>query len=331
LGRAYLGRGKLDLARQRLEDSWTARRDALGADHPDTLASETRLGELETQAGRFSDAERLLRDAVQRGERRLGPANRTTLDAQMLLADLLQTVQRYDEAEPLYRHVIGGLTRLVGPDDDATASANSALAVLLTMTQRFEEAEPVLRTVADGYERRLGPNHSYTLDARSNLAGFLFMRGDSAAASSLMEETLGRYRARFGDRHPVTIKAIHNLSVFKEGLHGSWAESEALSAEAVRLASVELGEHSGETALYRAAHGMHLLYSNRINEAEPELILAYSDAAANRGAQTPEVRSIAGRLAELYEKLDRPEQAAEWKSKSKPDAPLKADVPSAPG
>ncbi len=196
---------------------WTAltatAEQALGSDHPDTLASRAWLARAYEAAGRLAEAlplfERVLADA----ERALGPDHPDTLASRTNLALAYQTAGRLQAAVPLSERVVADCERVLGPDHTHTLASRSNLAVAYRDARRLAEAVPLSERVVADCERVLGADHPDTLASRSNLALTYEDAGRPLKALPLLKRALADFERLLGADHPNTLTGRSNLAL----------------------------------------------------------------------------------------------------------------------
>ncbi len=91
--------------------------------------------------GRYGEAERFARKAVELGKREFGPDHPNTGAFLNNLAVLYQAQGRYAEAEPLYKRALAIWVKALGPEHPNAAANLENYAVLLRKTGRTSEAD----------------------------------------------------------------------------------------------------------------------------------------------------------------------------------------------
>jgi len=162
-----LGMSQLALC---LTDSVTQACDALGPDHPDTLASRNSLAGAYRAAGRLNKAITLYEQVFSGRSRVLGPDHRSTLTARDDLAGAYQDAGRLDEAIPLFEQNLEDSTHILGTNHPHTLASRNNLASAYRAAGRLDEAIPLFEQNLEDRTRTLGPAHPVTLTARNNLA-----------------------------------------------------------------------------------------------------------------------------------------------------------------
>jgi serine/threonine protein kinase/tetratricopeptide (TPR) repeat protein len=146
MGTTYLGLGAYDKAALSYERAVAVRRDALGADHPDTLFNCQKLIYAYERAGRWADAEpihRAILDYRRRAERPDSPALDNALAA---LGENLVHQGKFAEAEAPLRECLA--IRATYADGWPRFVTMSYLGESLLARRRYAEAESLL---LDGY------------------------------------------------------------------------------------------------------------------------------------------------------------------------------------
>jgi tetratricopeptide (TPR) repeat protein len=80
--------------------------------------------------GKYEEAEKLNRRALEGREKELGVRHPDTLTSVYCLADLLHTTKRYAEATELYHRVCDGYTTQLGPDHPRTVACQKHFAAM---------------------------------------------------------------------------------------------------------------------------------------------------------------------------------------------------------
>lgn len=127
----------------------------------DRERARVRIGDITARLGRFDEAERAYREAIEALARmphtdtHSGDTHRVLAEARSNLGDLLGALGRADEAEPLLRQSIATCETIAAheaPSRDnalAIAGAEAELAELLKLSGRFNEAESIYRSAID--------------------------------------------------------------------------------------------------------------------------------------------------------------------------------------
>jgi non-specific serine/threonine protein kinase/serine/threonine-protein kinase len=239
-------RGNTVTAREILDKGSKDIGSALSKD-PDLQVQMLRtMGNVYVNLGIFSQAQRILQQAVDQGRRALGTANPATLDSMARLSFLLMREGRYADAEKLLREAIEGDKRAFGPKHLATLSATRYLASVLEAEGKFQEADKVERDALDMAKRSLGAEHDETLQAMNVMANILDDEGRLAEAEKLYRETAGIQRRTLGPDHQDTMTTMSNLGgVLHE--EGHLQEAEKIERDTLALRNRVLGANHPDT------------------------------------------------------------------------------------
>jgi len=212
MGRAYMELGLWEEAGGLFRDALTTRRERLGPEHLDTLATMSELGTALLYAGTPAEAERVLAEALTTGRRVLGNEHPQTLGAIDGLAWVLKSLDRVPEAERLARESLATRRRMLGGDAAATIESLNRLSWLLQLQGKYEQAEPLSREAVEASTRTLGDEHLATAESM-NMLGVLLTdcREPSAAEPYLRRAAVIRQRV-YGGGHPLSLESVANLA-----------------------------------------------------------------------------------------------------------------------
>jgi tetratricopeptide (TPR) repeat protein len=192
---------------------------------------------------------------------------------------------------------------------------------------RLSRAIALHEATLERAEAKLGPVHPYTLADRNSLA---------AAYESLgrWDEAEGLYRATLAGRRQVVPPGGPLLAADLVALgHHLVERSRCSDAEPILREALAIREQAtpDDWGRYDAMSllGGSLLGQGRSAEAEPLLVAGYEGMRAREARiavpDQSRLREAAERVVDLYEAGNRPETAAEWKTRTGlPDLP--ADV-----
>jgi serine/threonine-protein kinase len=320
--------GKLDEADGLFSQLLEVRRRLSGPENPSTLAAMNNLGHVRLEQGKLAEAEALFRQARETARRVLGPDNADTLlGNQHSLALVLHRLGRTAEGERLMRETADASRRVLGLEHPRTLKSLTELARMLEDQGQFAAAEPLHREVLETHRRVSGTAHWNTRGALFNWASVLLDLHQPAAAEPPLRELLARQRqtppgnrayladtlALLGEALTVTAKA---------------AEAEPLLREALAIRREVLPKGDWLTAHVESLLGGCLTVQARYADAEPLLLQGHDGLAAAKGTPPKRLAQAARqRLVELYEKWQKPEQAAVWRAKR--DAAAKPAPPPA--
>ena len=314
VGQTYHSLGQFDLAVEQLRLALEIRRRELGAEHPDTLSAMRDLGGVLGNLGRMDEAISILRQSLTAQRRILGYTHRDTVSTCNTLAWFLYGDGQTAEAEPLFREALDGFRINDGPEAPSTFKEMSNLAAVLIAQDKLAEAEPLAIQGAAGLTRMLGARHPDTLYAMSIRAWYLLSVGRLAEVEPLFRGVVQDATEVLGADHPHRLYWLGSLAwcLLKRG---QLDEAERLFTEALTTQRRVLPD--GHAYTFESSEGLArtLIARGRFDEAERLAADSYHTALARYGPAHSITTDAAAVLADLYDALDDPQQAAEWRAK----------------
>jgi tetratricopeptide (TPR) repeat protein len=131
------------MARDAYHESAAIRKVTLGESHPDTAAALLGEALAVNKLGQFTQAERLLRQAITTFDGTLGQHHWRTANAQRYLGTVLTNLGRYAEAETQLRDAERKLAAALGPSHERTESARTALTELESAKSKLSGPPPM--------------------------------------------------------------------------------------------------------------------------------------------------------------------------------------------
>ena len=301
---ASLGMSQLALG---LSDSVTRACDALGPNHPDTLASRNNLAGTYRDAGRLDKVIALYEQILEDSIRVLGSDHPGTLTSRFDLAGTYRASGRLEEAITLYEQVFSGRSRVLGPDHRSTLMSRNELAGAYREAGRFDEAITLKKQIlADAM--RMGPDSSGASAARLNLAATYRDAGRLDDAIPLYQENLEEFTRLAGPDHPGTLASRHRLAgAYREA--GRLDEAIALYQENLEEFTRLAGPNHPETLASRATLAGAYRDAGRLDEAIPLFQQNLDDVARTLGLDHPETLASRHSLAGAYRDTGRLDEA----------------------
>ncbi|KAK8000501.1 TPR-like protein [Apiospora arundinis] len=168
--------------------------------------------------GKYGEAERLYRPALELSEKVLGREHPDTLGSMNNLANVLDNQGKYLEAEQIHRQTLALKETVLGREHPSTLGSMNNLAVVLEIQGKvlrhqgkYEEAGQMHRQTLELREKVLGREHPSTLGSMNNLAVVLEIQGKYEEAEQMHRQTLELREKVLGREHPETIKSYRNL------------------------------------------------------------------------------------------------------------------------
>lgn len=157
------------------------------------------------QTGRYTVAEKLLKEAYLVSMKRVGLHSTHYLSVATLLAQLFLYIGKLHEAAELEEQVLSMRTELLEPEIPDTLKSMSNLASIYLSQGRLEESKELLLQTLDTKKRILGKEHPDTLSSMDILAKVLNSQGRNEEAEHMLRETLALREMVLGREHPSTL------------------------------------------------------------------------------------------------------------------------------
>ena len=291
-----------------LTDSVTQACDALGPDHPDTLASRNSLAGTYRDAGRLDKAIALYEQNLGDSVRVLGTDHPGTLTSRFNLAGAYRASGRLEEAITLYEQVFSGRRRVLGPDHRSTLTARDDLAATYWEAGRFDEAITLKKQILADAMRIMGPDSSGTSAVRLNLATTYRDAGRLDEAVDVYEQILDDVTRLEGPHHPHTLTARNRLAVAYRDA-GRLDEAIPLFEQNLTDVTRLAGPDHPHTLTARNQLAGAYRYAGRLDEAIPLFEQNLTDVTRTLGLDHPETLASRHNLAGAYRDADRLDEA----------------------
>ncbi len=263
--------GQLDDSETALTAAYQLRTRMLGEQHPDTLATQSDLGALYADRGRYQQARSLLEATLASEIKLLGNEHENALETQLALANLYLVVGDYERAELAVEQLVAATTRLRGPDHPDTLECLSLQVRLLNEQRRLAAARDLARDLADRTQQLLGEDHLVTLYAKTALAQRLFNADLTDQARPIYVEVLESLQRILGERHPYVwairsdmamidaqqadpqqaLDVLREIAAAERDLLGAEHRESILSQNNVAIVLASLNRHDEAIELYR--------------------------------------------------------------------------------
>ncbi len=206
----FRAEGGATTARQILDDGADQVRRQL-AEQPETQAAllDT-IGRVYVNLGLFSNAEPVLRRALELRRADLGDSHPETIASMDSLGAALMYDHKFSEAEPLLRQAVDMGRRVLGPEHLVTVNAVAHLSWILQSAGRWREAEPLCRQALAVYRREFGDDHPRTVTAINALSWLLCCLTDFEEAETLAREGLESTVRTLGEE---SVRAAESMNV----------------------------------------------------------------------------------------------------------------------
>jgi non-specific serine/threonine protein kinase/serine/threonine-protein kinase len=321
IGATYRALGLYQQAHEHLSKALEIRRRERGPEHQETLAVITELAAVIGDLNRSPEAIDMMSANLATQQRVLGPLNVDTLRTTNALAWLRFGSGELEEAERLFRISLDGFRRALGPESPPTIKAKTNIAMALASQGKVDLAQPLAREAADEHERLLGRKNPDTMYAR-NICAWTLMAGQRAAeAEPIWREVVTDATEVMGADHPYRLYWLNSLAwcVLEQG---KFDQAEPMFAETSAKREVVLAEGHPDTFSAFLGYVKALAALKRFEQAEPIALKWHAAAVPRLGSDAFMTREFAAVLADVYEALGRPNDAAPYRQQAAP-----GDVP----
>ena len=151
------------------------------------------LGAIQSERGKYPDAERYYREALAITESWFGKDHHQTASNLTMLGRTLVYEKRFDEAGVLLQRALAIQERVFGADHPRVASAVNDLGNIAVQTGRLDDAEAAFTRMGNIYRKVYGAKHFLIGTATSNLGGVFVARKDYTRAEALYRQAVAMY------------------------------------------------------------------------------------------------------------------------------------------
>jgi len=292
-------RGNTITARELL-DRGAQRIDRELADQPLLHAQLTdTMGRVYRSLGLYTDAEPLLRDALEIRRRELGERSAESARSLSELAWLKFWAGQLDEAERLARQALGIQERVLAPDSLDTAWTRYRLGATLSRMGEFDRGRDLLTAALAVFERTLGPESQAVSWCLNDIGVGYVVSGQPEEGLPYVRRALEVKERVLGPDHPDAAVSRNNLADLLS-LMGRDEEAQPLLEKGVVSMEKTLGPDHTSLADCLESLGRVLLHQGKLDEAEATLERALSIQESNMDPMSPELALTLHTLAETH-------------------------------
>jgi len=225
------------------------------------------MGTVYENLGLFSQAEPLLRHALEIRRQMLGNSNKDTLKSMYQLSEVLTWKGNAAEAEKLCGESFEGRRTVLGPENRDTLTSMNWLVWILFIEGQYPEAEKLARQTVEITRRALGPQDKVTLSAMGRLGVILTEERKLPEAEAIQREGVEIRRQTLGPEHPDTLAVTSNLATLLHA-EGKFSESEKLNRDALPVWERVFGSENAKTLMVVENLAIDVKDQGRYAEAE---------------------------------------------------------------
>ncbi|MFZ2235964.1 MAG: serine/threonine-protein kinase, partial [Dokdonella sp.] len=263
--------------------------------------ARSNLASMLREAGKFDEAEAMIRQVLATRTAQHGEREPRTLSARQKLAMILSARGQDAQAAAEATAVLAIQREVLGKDHGSTLTTMQTLANALIAEGNLDEAEPITREALTGLELLLGEDHAQTLSSMNSLAYLLEQRKQTDAAETMYRRII-MIQERAGVGHPTTLAPRNNLAMLLMDageLPAARREFESLVTDSRRA----VGEDHAMTLIFSSNYGLCLDKSGQSEQAREILEPAHSKLVALMGRDHARTRAAAERLADIYQHM----------------------------
>jgi serine/threonine protein kinase/tetratricopeptide (TPR) repeat protein len=269
------------------------------------------IANLEHSVGNTLDALDRVEEARAILIRNHAPDDPLVQDVQLTYFGLLRFVETSIDVISELNSMLDEARRREQPDLPFEAELLKLTGSFLLIQGSYVEALDALTEVERIRRIVLEPRHVHLASTLASKGICLLQLGQTDQAVECITESVDIYTERYGPEHPSTLEASLSLGV---ALTGAWRLDEAaVVLRRVWDGRIAIDDKDGLTALRaRVNLGTVLARLNRFDEAEQVLLGVWQVLEERKFTHQPVQINVAGRLIELYQAWNRPEEVDRW-------------------
>ncbi len=312
LGIVLEDRGSYDEAIKTLEEA-VRMQSSKGGATPEVAASLYELASTHFYAGHYDISESLNERLLPMYRRIYGERHPRVADVLINLGAIKYDLGHYPEAEKYDRQALDIVQAWYGKDNPETASDLTILARALVRENRDDEAADLLQQSLAIKEQVYGKVHPSVASTLNELGTVALRQGKNGAAEQYFLRMVDIYREVYGVHHYLFAVALSNVgSVYTS--REEWPRAEKIYRQAIPIFTESQSANHINTGIARIKLGRSLLRQNRYAEAETETRAGYDILVKQMDLKVTWLVNARKDLAEEYDALKQPEQAAKFRA-----------------
>jgi tetratricopeptide (TPR) repeat protein len=317
LARALHRSGEYLKARIYLDHALKVNRNAPGGPKSElkVAMSLNNLANLYYDQGKYEEAFRLHKEALDIKERQLGTNHMEVALSLNNLANAFTELGKYDMAEPLLKKALDIVDANQGANQPEKAYFLSNLSVVYLHQSKPDEAMRLHKQAEAIMRVSLDTLHPDYAKLQNNLALIYYAQGDKELAEGPLKRAVEIKERQLGKDHPSLISSLHNLAIFYV-TQLKYPEAERLIQRALAIfQSNDLAHHPH---IARSHHTLAVLYyeQGKYKEAEAQFTEAISSLEKAFAQDHPVLADILDGYVRLLWKTGRLAKAEEMKKRA---------------
>jgi serine/threonine protein kinase/tetratricopeptide (TPR) repeat protein len=314
LGRVLEDRGSYDESIKTLEEA-VRLQSTKGATTPEVASSLYELASTHFYAGHYDVSESLNERVLPMYRQIYGERHPRVADVLINLGAIKYDLGHYPEAEKYDREALDIVEGWYGKDNPETASDLTLLARALVRENRYAEAMDLLQQSLAIKERVYGKVHPSVASSLNELGTAALGKGKNDAAEQYFLRMEDIYREVYGEHHYLFAVALSNVaSVYTS--RAEWPRAEKIFRQVIPIFTESQSANHINTGVARIKLGRTLLRQSRYADAEAETRPGYEILVKQMAPKVSWLMNARMDLAEEYEALNQPEQAAKFRAEA---------------
>jgi eukaryotic-like serine/threonine-protein kinase len=311
LGKVLEARGLYDKAIPLLERAVNLQ-TASGGTSLDMAADLKELADAEFYAGHYDRCETLTNRSLDIHRRLIGEHHPLVADDYINLGAIQFERGHYSDAERFYRQALEINRSWYGKENPETASTLSMLGRSLVFQKRYDEAVQVVEQALAIQEHVYGEMHPRVANVLNELGTVALQRNRYDEAAERFSRMMQIYKSAYGEAHYQYGLAMANLaSVYLA--KGEFARAEAMFGDVLKVYAKSLSPDHMFIGIAQIKLGRALVGEKRYADAESHLLNGYQILTKQTSPQVSWVQSARKELVTVYQVLNKPEKAAEFR------------------
>jgi serine/threonine protein kinase/tetratricopeptide (TPR) repeat protein len=314
LGLVLEDRGSYDEAIKTLEEAIRLQ-TVNGNATPEVAASLYELASAHFYAGHYDTSESLNERVLPMYRQIYGERHPRVADVLINLGAIKFDLGHYPEAENYDRQALDIVQSWYGKDNPETAADLTILARALVREERYDEAINLLQQSLAIKERVYGTVHPTVASTLNELGSAALKQHKNDVAEQYFLRMVDIYRQVYGEHHYLFAVALSNVgSVYTS--REDWPRAEKIYRQAIPIFTESQSANHINTGIARIKLGRTLLRQNRYAEAETETRAGYDILVKQMDMKVTWLVNARKDLAEEYDALKQPEQAAKLRAEA---------------
>ncbi len=283
-----------------------------------TLAIMNNLGLLLHEKSEFHEAADLLERVVEQRTRLLGEEHEHTSISVNNLAMVYERMERLEEAEKLHLKQTEICKRVKGPEHPLTLISMNNLATVYTTRGDYDKAEPLYRQTLEVRTCTLGPDHPSTIKSMDHVGVVTYRLKRFDESEAVFKDMRARSEKVHGLEHPMTLTSLDRLANLYVSMK-RFDDAEAIARSNYETRRRVMGEDHVSTGVTLSVLARVCADQGKMEDAETYGRKSFEIHERTFGPTHSQTRKVAKVLRDMYQRLERHEDAAAWAARAGAD------------